>query len=54
MSNSKKEIKPTGIGKSNEEFDGGFQLLRNEQRNIANKLSEMEAELSEHQIVIDM
>lgn len=35
-------------GKSNEEIFAGFQSLRNEQRVMANKLSEMEMELNEH------
>ena len=38
----------TKIGKSSEEIYAGFQTLRNEQRIMANKLSEMEAELNEH------
>ncbi|XP_046485296.1 prefoldin subunit 2-like [Neodiprion pinetum] len=40
-------------GKSNEEIFAGFQTLRNEQRVMANKLSEMEIEMNEHKIVID-
>ncbi|OXU22090.1 prefoldin subunit 2 [Nasonia vitripennis] len=40
-------------GKTNEEIYAGFQTLRNEQRVMANKLTEMEAELNEHRIVID-
>lgn len=49
MSSDKKTVKasPKG-GKSNEEIVGGFQVLRNEQRVMANKLTEMEAELNEH------
>lgn len=34
--------------KSQEEIIAGFQQLRNEQRAMANKLSEMEMELNEH------
>lgn len=39
--------------KSNEEIYAGFQTLRNEQRMMASKLSEMEGELNEHKIVIE-
>jgi prefoldin subunit 2 len=49
MSNEKKIAKATSKNvKSNEEIYTGFQLLRNEQRLMANKLSEMETELNEH------
>nr|CAD7258901.1 unnamed protein product [Timema shepardi] len=39
--------------KSNEEIFNGFQVLRAEQRHMANKLSEMEVELHEHKVVIE-
>ncbi|XP_033212723.1 prefoldin subunit 2 [Belonocnema kinseyi] len=54
MASEKKSLKssPKG-GKSNEEIFAGFQTLRNEQRIMASKLSEMEMELNEHKIVID-
>ena len=35
-------------GKSNEEIVQGFQRLRNEQRQLASKLSELEMDLNEH------
>lgn len=38
----------TKSGKTNEEIYAGFQTLRNDQRIMASKLSEMEAELNEH------
>ncbi|XP_014224616.1 prefoldin subunit 2 [Trichogramma pretiosum] len=38
---------------SNEEIYAIFQTLRNEQRVLAGKLSEMESELNEHKVVID-
>ncbi|XP_058800582.1 prefoldin subunit 2 isoform X2 [Phymastichus coffea] len=38
---------------SNEEVYSGFQVLRSEQRILANKLTEMEAELNEHKVVVD-
>lgn len=49
MASEKKSLKssPKG-GKSNEEIFAGFQTLRNEQRIMASKLSEMEMELNEH------
>ncbi|XP_038213857.1 prefoldin subunit 2 [Zerene cesonia] len=40
-------------GKSNEEVFAGFQTLRNEQRQLANKISELEMDLNEHKIVIE-
>ncbi|KAE8750389.1 hypothetical protein FOCC_FOCC002949 [Frankliniella occidentalis] len=36
-----------------EEIYNGFQVLRNEQRVLVTKLSELELELSEHKIVVD-
>ncbi|XP_020277911.1 prefoldin subunit 2 [Pseudomyrmex gracilis] len=49
MANSKKDSKT----KSGDEILMEFQSLRNEQRLLASKLSEMEMELNEHKIVID-
>ncbi|XP_022121604.1 prefoldin subunit 2 [Pieris rapae] len=46
----------SGMGtksKSNEEVFAGFQTLRNEQRQLANKISELEMDLNEHKIVIE-
>lgn len=43
--------KNTGKGgktKSNEEVFAGFQTLRSEQRQLANKISELEMDLNEH------
>ncbi|XP_023935653.2 prefoldin subunit 2 [Bicyclus anynana] len=48
--------KNTGKGnksKSNEEVFAGFQNLRSEQRQLANKISELEMDLNEHKIVIE-
>lgn len=54
MASEKKSGKTSSkSGKSNEEVFAGFQTLRNEQRLMASKLSEMEMELNEHKIVID-
>ncbi|KAJ8683662.1 hypothetical protein QAD02_019454 [Eretmocerus hayati] len=53
MSSEKQVGKSSKAGKSTEEIYAGFQTLRNEQRIMATKLSEMEAELNEHKIVID-
>jgi len=39
--------------KSQEEIVQGFQALRNEQRTYATKISELNADLSEHKIVIE-
>ncbi|KAJ8716910.1 hypothetical protein PYW07_003537 [Mythimna separata] len=39
--------------KSSEEIFTGFQTLRAEQRQLANKISELEMDLNEHKIVID-
>jgi len=38
---------------SNEEIVQGFQRLRAEQRQLANKLSELEMDLNEHKLVIE-
>ncbi|XP_063980685.1 prefoldin subunit 2 [Diachasmimorpha longicaudata] len=54
MASDKKTGKSqTKGGKSNEEILAAFQALRNDQRLMASKLSEMEMELNEHKIVID-
>ncbi|CAH0399949.1 unnamed protein product [Chilo suppressalis] len=42
-----------GKKKSSEEIFAGFQTLRSEQRQLANKISELEMDLNEHKIVID-
>ncbi|XP_034253235.1 probable prefoldin subunit 2 [Thrips palmi] len=50
------ESKPkTSKGKTptQEEIYNGFQTLRNEQRVLVTKLSELELDLSEHKIVVD-
>lgn len=39
--------------KSSEEVFAGFQNLRAEQRQLANKISELEMDLNEHKIVIE-
>ena len=44
MTKSTPKIAP----KSNEEIVQGFQRLRNEQRQLASKLSELEMDLNEH------
>ncbi|EFN77424.1 prefoldin subunit 2 [Harpegnathos saltator] len=54
MASEKKSTKASSKdAKSNEQILSEFQTLRNEQRMMANKLSEMEMELNEHKIVID-
>ncbi|XP_076623079.1 prefoldin 2 [Colletes latitarsis] len=53
MASDKKSGKSSKSSKSNTEILSEFQMLRNEQRTMANKLSEMEMELNEHKIVID-
>ncbi|XP_065343787.1 prefoldin subunit 2 [Cloeon dipterum] len=40
-------------GKSPEEIVAGFNALRNEQRRLALKISEMEVDQNEHKIVVD-
>lgn len=52
MSSDKKAVAKPALknGKTNEEIYAGFQTLRNEQRVMANKLTEMEAELNEHRL----
>ncbi|XP_053604271.1 prefoldin subunit 2 [Plodia interpunctella] len=42
-----------GKGKSGDEIFSGFQNLRTEQRQLANKISELEMDLNEHKIVIE-
>jgi len=41
------------IPKSNEEIVMGFNQLRQEQRNLVNKVSELEVDTTEHRLVID-
>lgn len=53
MASDKKTGKSSKGTKSGAEILSEFQKLRNDQRTMANKLSEMEMELSEHKIVID-
>lgn len=48
MASEKKPSKASKAAKSDEEILSEFQTLRNEQRMMANKLSEMELELNEH------
>lgn len=51
-SDSKKsEKKPSGKPLTKDEVYLGFQALRNEQRALANKLSELEMDLNEHRYV---
>lgn len=47
-SSSKAQDKKLPKGKSHEEIFNGFQMLRAEQRSLANKLSEFKVDLSEH------
>nr|CAG4642229.1 EOG090X0L97 [Eurycercus lamellatus] len=55
VSTEKKQVKnvPKNAAKSNEEIVQGFQRLRTEQRQLANKLSELEMDLNEHKLVIE-
>ncbi|KOC62956.1 Prefoldin subunit 2 [Habropoda laboriosa] len=53
MASDKKSGKSAKGTKSSAEILSEFQMLRNEQRAMANKLSEMEMELNEHKIVIE-
>ncbi|KAM3955693.1 prefoldin 2 [Aphomia sociella] len=48
-----KSVAKGGKGKSNEEIYAGLQTLRTEQRQLANKISELEMDLNEHKTVID-
>ncbi|XP_071454868.1 prefoldin subunit 2 [Hetaerina americana] len=50
---SKKPKVPKTHNKSNGEILQGFQTLRNEQRQLVNKVAELELELNEHKIVIE-
>lgn len=55
MASEKKSTKTSSKNvKSNEEILSDFQSLRNEQRMMANKLSEMEVELNEHKYVSNL
>lgn len=51
MASDKKSGKSSKGTKSTTEILSEFQILRNEQRAMANKLSEMEMELNEHKYV---
>ena len=60
MSNEKGGEKPPrrklaakGKGKTQEQIVAGFQELRQQQRAIASKISELNADLKEHEIVIE-
>ncbi|XP_066585721.1 prefoldin subunit 2 [Prorops nasuta] len=53
MASETKSASSSKGGKTKEEIFAGFQTLRNEQRLMASKLTEMEMELNEHKIVID-
>ncbi|XP_076236437.1 prefoldin 2 [Calliopsis andreniformis] len=53
MDSDKKSGKSSKGAKLNAEILSEFQALRNEQRSMTIKLSEMETELKEHKIVID-
>ncbi|OAD58728.1 Prefoldin subunit 2 [Eufriesea mexicana] len=53
MASDKKSGKSSKSTKSITQILSEFEMLRNEQRAMANKLSEMEMELNEHKIVID-
>lgn len=49
MSSEIKKVKPASKGKlSEEEIYSTFQVLRNEQRTLANKISELEVDHNEH------
>lgn len=49
---SKKVKSPKGRQLTSDEIYAGFQVLRNEQRHLAGKLSEMELDLNEHKSVL--
>ncbi|XP_044761721.1 prefoldin subunit 2 [Coccinella septempunctata] len=53
MTEQKKQDKKAGKVPTKEEVIGGFQTLRAEQRQFSSKLAEFEAELNEHNIVIE-
>jgi len=52
---SKKQVKPApkNASSSNEDIVQGFQRLRTEQRQLVNKLSELEMDHNEHKLVIE-
>ncbi|CAH1636264.1 unnamed protein product [Spodoptera littoralis] len=50
---SQKAASKNPKSKSTEEVFSGFQTLRAEQRQLANKISELEMDLNEHKIVIE-
>ncbi|XP_032516461.2 prefoldin subunit 2 [Danaus plexippus] len=50
---AKSSTSKAGKPKTNEEIFAGFQNLRSEQRQLANKISELEMDLNEHKIVIE-
>ena len=52
MASDKKSGKSSKGTKSTTEILSEFQMLRSEQRAMANKLSEMEMELNEHKYVL--
>ncbi|RZF43557.1 hypothetical protein LSTR_LSTR012837 [Laodelphax striatellus] len=54
MATDSTKVRTTAKGKqlSHEEIYNGFQRLRNEQRLLANKLTEVEVDFNEHKIVI--
>lgn len=45
---AKSSTSKAGKPKTNEEIFAGFQNLRSEQRQLANKISELEMDLNEH------
>jgi len=45
--------KPKPKSASNEQIIAGFNELRSEQRQVANKVAELEADLSEHKLVVE-
>lgn len=48
------KVTPKGAkAKSKEEILAGFQSLRQEQRQLANKITELELDLNEHKIVVE-
>jgi len=52
-SSSSESKKPKIMKKSPEEAVAGFNALRNEQRQIASKIYELDSDLSEHRIVME-
>ncbi|KAF4527634.1 hypothetical protein B566_EDAN016194 [Ephemera danica] len=53
MAAEKVKRAPKSVNISAEDIFQGFQNLRNEQRKLANKISELEMDLNEHKIVVD-